>query len=111
MVGEGEVLLEDGGGVDIWENCYMYGVDYCPLDLLACMAVHDGVGVVVIRGGGCVARWCGVWSGEDEIKRDECGDGCDGGGDGVVHTAKVQKSPSLRAEAAACQAALRGARS
>jgi hypothetical protein len=56
----------------------------------------------------------------DEVKRDDSGCGGDGGGNGVVgHDAKkngvnytkLKKNPALRGEVAACQAALRGARS
>ena len=92
MVGEGEVLAYYCGGVDIWWNCYVYGVSNSSFDLLARMAMYDGAGVVVVGGSCGVAGWWRCWSGKDEVKRDECGDGCDGGGDGVVHGAKLQKN-------------------
>lgn len=84
VVGEGEILAYYCGGVDIWWNCYVDGVDYCPLDLLARVAMYDGAGVVVVGGSGCVACWLGCWSGEDEVKCDECSDGSDGGGDILI---------------------------
>ena len=84
MVGEGEVLAYYCGGVDIWWNCYVYGVSNSSFDLLARMAMYDGAGVVVVGGSCGVAGWWRCWSGKDEVKRDECGDGCDGGGDILV---------------------------
>ena len=84
VMGQSEVLAYYCGGVDIWGNCYMYGVDYCPLDLALRMAMYDGASVIVIRGGGGVPGWWRCWSCVYEIKRDDCGDSSDGGGDGVV---------------------------
>ena len=60
------------------------GVDYCPFDLRAGMAMYDGAGVIVIGGGGCVAGWWWCWFGVYEVKCDDCGDSCDGGGDILV---------------------------
>lgn len=92
VMGEGEVLPDDGSSVDISGYIDVNGVSNRPLDLRARMAVYDGAGVIVIRGGGGVSGWWWCWSGVYEVKCDDCGDSSDGGGDGVIHGAKIQKN-------------------
>ena len=67
VVGEGEVLLQDCGSVNISGYIDVYGVSNRPFDLRARMAVYDGAGVIVIRGGGGVPGWWWCWSGEYEV--------------------------------------------
>ena len=67
VMGEGEILPEDGRCVDISGYIDVDGVNDCPLDLRLRMAMYDGAGVVVICSGCGVARWLGCWSGVYEV--------------------------------------------
>ena len=83
MVGEGEIRAQDGGGIDVWRDGDVDGIDDGTNDLSGVMVMYDGCGVVVVVCFVCFAD-VGFRLFPDEVKRDDSGGGGDGGGDGVV---------------------------
>ena len=59
MVGEGEILLDDGGSVDISGYIDVNGVSNSSFDLRARMAMYYGAGVIVIGCSGRFTNCCG----------------------------------------------------